>query len=130
MTNYEINRALINRLKAMPNAPILIEENTLKKDDKLPKAAIFLVVDFMPIDTQEPTYCGAEIKTGLFQVAVVVPRNGSGSKAAQQKADEVAAHFKRWKQGGLVVTRRVIEQAVESGEFYQIPISIYYQFTG
>ena len=124
MTNYEINRLLINHLKSMPQAPPILEEN-MKSTDAHLKASIFLAAYFMPADTQEIDYCRSEQKTGFLQVSVIGKRD-KGSKEAQQLADRVCEHFKTLKHSALKINKRVAATAISNETHFHIPISIYY----
>lgn len=124
MTDYEINRLLVDWLKQMPSAPPIIEQN-MKEPLNLDKAAIFTAVYFMPVDNQEVDYCGSERKTGIFQITVFGKRD-KGSKDAQQMSDAVIEHYKSLRHPSLQITKRVAAMAITTETHFQIPISIYY----
>lgn len=124
MTNYEINRLLINHLKSMPQVPPILEEN-MKSTDAHLKASIFLAVYLISADMKEADYCGTEQKTGVFQVSVIGKRD-KGGKDVQQMADAVCSHFKAFSNELLKITKRVPEAAITDETQYHIPVSLYY----
>ena len=98
-----------------------------------PATPSYLQFAFSQTDA-EPLGVGVEnvdVRTGIAQVNVYEP-DGSGPGAALDKAEAVAAVFKRGTQGKqngtpVEIRRTVVGPAIQSNTHYVVPVTIYWQ---
>lgn len=74
-----------------------------------------------------PLSLGSDEMPGLMQIDLNYPIN-QGAAAAQIKADQIRAHFKRGRRlGNIVLGMTAIAPGMVVDGFYRVPVSVYYR---